>query len=866
MQGRHSKLGKGRKDMYYYLAKETGYRSRAAFKLLQLEKKYGFLSDSKTCLDLCAAPGGWSQVAVKHMPVGSRVIAVDLDPIKDISGVTAFQGDITTETTSNQINKILNGAMIDVCVHDGAPNASGDYGQDSYIQNILVLWALKLAIKHLKKGGTFVTKIFRNSEFLQLQYVFKQLFDKVETTKPKSSRDTSAEIFTVCQGFKNVEIDEKMLDPDVVLKVEKQEKVENLKGLVQKLDLNTKHRTGYDDELTKKYFDVLSFVISPSPIGLLAKAGEICFTDDISTDYRFKPLVKQIEGDGVKFNKRIINSIQEYNRIQELIKQLVPSEVGQLLQDVKVLSKRDLRILLKWRETVLSEVCAQTAINEVRQVAEFEEEEVQEDLNPAQKQEKALQDQIISREKQAVRQDKRTIKKQAKKLATFDGENVDDMASMYLRKDLFTIKQATAEFREGEICADQDQSDSDINDPSRQKIGHDIEVNIDADQEQYLDQVDENLDFYYTQYADKRQKRENRLKELEEMERKAKGHADIRTAAEEWFKQREFVQEAEKSQNSEDFNTSDEEFANQFPLPRDLLSRTKAHEKRVKMIAKQAKELAKSSKQLDALKDEHRFGDVGITATKDFENMKKAYGITKETGLGEIEILKKGEAEEEEDVYEDEIEDVLEAETEALDEEVPKFKEASLGKQLSKGQIEATATKIALASCMTHRKRRRELEESGYNRHTFYLDDGDQLPKWFQEDEKKHCQPIRPLNSDEIQQIKQKLQDMQTQPRTKKEREAIARKKVRTNQAYTAVQEKTQQIINREDLTEREKVKQLKSVQSKLQQKQQKKRVVYSNIHKDVASTAKSNRNTIYVDKRGKKDLRQEKIRKRRGY
>ena len=106
-----------------------------------------------------------------------------------------------------------------MCVHDGAPNASGDYGQDSYIQNVLVLWALRLACRHLKKGGTFVTKIFRNNEFLQLQYVFKQLFDEVETTKPKSSRDTSAEIFTICRGFKNAEVDESLFDPNIVLKV-----------------------------------------------------------------------------------------------------------------------------------------------------------------------------------------------------------------------------------------------------------------------------------------------------------------------------------------------------------------------------------------------------------------------------------------------------------------------------------------------------------------------------------------------------------------------------------------------------------------------------------------------------------------------
>lgn len=202
------KTSKDKRDMFYRLAKEEGWRARSAFKLMQIDEVFHILDGVTRVVDLCAAPGSWSQVLSKKIyePAKKkedvRIIAVDLQPMAPLDGVTQIQGDITKlETSSAIISHFGDDKKAQLVICDGAPDVTGLHDIDEYIQSQLLLAALNISTHILERHGNFVAKIFRGKDTSLLHAQFSIFFEKVSIAKPASSRNSSIEAFVVCQNY-----------------------------------------------------------------------------------------------------------------------------------------------------------------------------------------------------------------------------------------------------------------------------------------------------------------------------------------------------------------------------------------------------------------------------------------------------------------------------------------------------------------------------------------------------------------------------------------------------------------------------------------------------------------------------------------
>jgi 23S rRNA (uridine2552-2'-O)-methyltransferase len=186
-------------DPYVHRAQALGYRSRAAFKLLEIETRDRLFARGQVVVDLGAAPGGWSQVAAEKVGPGGRVIALDVLEMAPVTGVTFIQGDFTTEPTLAALERELGGVAVDVVLSDMAPNVSGIAATDQARSLALCELAVAFALEHLKSGGALLMKGFQGAGFPELLAQMRREFATVASRKPDASRDRSSEMYLLAR-------------------------------------------------------------------------------------------------------------------------------------------------------------------------------------------------------------------------------------------------------------------------------------------------------------------------------------------------------------------------------------------------------------------------------------------------------------------------------------------------------------------------------------------------------------------------------------------------------------------------------------------------------------------------------------------
>lgn len=189
-------------DVYVKKAQEDGWRSRAAYKLLEIQEKDQLIRSGMTVLDLGAAPGGWSQVAAKLAGDNGLVIASDILEMDPIAGVEFLQGDFREQEVYQQLLDIIKNRPVDLVISDMAPNMSGMNAVDQPRAMYLCELALEMSQQVLKKNGYFLVKVFQGEGFDEYRKQIQQSFTKLITRKPDASRARSKEVYLLAKGFR----------------------------------------------------------------------------------------------------------------------------------------------------------------------------------------------------------------------------------------------------------------------------------------------------------------------------------------------------------------------------------------------------------------------------------------------------------------------------------------------------------------------------------------------------------------------------------------------------------------------------------------------------------------------------------------
>ncbi|KAH8672636.1 putative AdoMet-dependent rRNA methyltransferase SPB1 [Tricladium varicosporioides] len=820
--GIQKKHGKGRLDKWYKLAKEKGYRARAAFKLIQLNKKYGFLEKSKVLLDLCAAPGSWCQVAAEAMPVSSLIVGVDLSPIKPIPRVITFQSDITTDKCRATIRSHFKSWKADTVLHDGAPNVGTAWVQDSFNQAELALQAMKLATEFLAEGGTFVTKVFRSKDYNSLLWVFNQLFTKVEATKPPSSRNVSAEIFVVCQGFKAPKrIDPKFLDPRSVF-AELSDPTPNNEAKVFNPEIKKRKRDGYEEGNYTQFKEVPAseFIQTTDPIAILGSLNKLSFEQPPNGDIALAALDKLPE---------------------------TTQEIRDCCADLRVLGRKEFRNLLRWRLKArgkfgfATKKTTKPTEEEVAEVESMDEElKIQEELQA-----------LSEKEKSRRKRDRRKANEQKAKEITRMQLNMTvpmeigmEQAGPSGDNSMFGLKAvdksgAIDKIAKGKmaILKESDRKDHDSGFGSS-------DTEEESDDEQ--DKLDRELDSMYEQYQERKSSSDAKFR----AKKARKEHEDG-----DW---EGFSAEENKSDEDEELDEDSDDSSEEEPVSKSLLTDLQREEKKAGGLSRRAAQFFDQDifKDIGGIPEEEPLSEdeleeeEEIAADLDALDSIRQQDASEEEG-SDISINAEVESgSEDEDGFE-----VVKNDQEAQWEEEPRTHDGKLDIDIITAEAMTLAQQIA-----SGQKTTQDLIDEGFNKYAFKDRDG--LPEWFLDDEGRHDKPHRPISAAGAAAIKEKLRALNARP-IKKVREAKDRKKFHAAQRLEKLRKKSALLQDEEGMTEKEKassIMKLMSKAAKKRPKQQVKVVVARGGNRGIAGRPRGVKGKYkIVDARLKKDVRGEK-------
>jgi len=851
-------------DKYYKLAKEQGYRARSAFKLIHLNRKYDLLSKSRCVIDLCAAPGGWLQVAEKYMPKGGLIVGVDLDSIRPIPHVITFVSDITTPHCRTVLQSHLKHFKADLVLHDGAPNVGAAWVQDAFTQSELVLQSLKLATEFLAKGGSFVTKVFRSQDYNNLMWVFGQLFGRVEATKPPSSRNVSAEIFVVCRDFlAPKQIDPKFLDPKHVFK--------DLSSTV----LPTFPAPNSTDAANSAVVTNPGATAAMASVNIFApekkKRNRAGYADNDYTLYREVP-VQTFVHSNLTDAATILGSYNKmaFDKSDPQVQKWLESrhttdEVLRNVDDLKVLGKSDFKRLLKWRTAIRLEVGLDVKKKDTEDAVDVEEEPVDEEEQLTEEMQR-LHGEALARAKRERRKanekKQRTIQRlQLNMTAPEDMVMEDDMA---LRgEDVFDLGEGEKEARRrgkgkqiplDQLVQDADGMDESEEENAKESGDEDDEEILDSDEERerktaYLEGE---LDGLYDAYRERMSERDAKWKvkqaRLKDKNREAwhgikdgsdgesdhglsslaalgRGGQDADSDEESEVGGWDVVANT-KARIGEEVDSSDESAEEsdgddgQPKAKRVRLALPNGNRKPAAQVIPKSQPLVRN-----------------LAADVDQAEMSRAAQVWFDQpmfkGIGDLAALDGDDDDEEEgdeDVEEDDDDDkdasmedagevssddgfeivAQEPEDDGMewdvdDEDQDEVKQKKIQ---SKGLL--TAEAVTMATALVNRKTTADrLVDEGFNKHNFNSKDG--LPTWFLDDEGKHYKPNLPVTKEAMQALRAKQRALDARP-IKKVAEAKARKKFKAHQRLEKAKKKADGLMDAPDMSERARADQVQKV------------------------------------------------------